>query len=209
MSKKIVIAIGREFGSGGREIARKVAEKLGIKVYDKELIGLIAKNSGMSEAVLQDVDETATNSFLYALSSGAFSGAPIISAGNAMLPITDKAFITCSKIIKELAEKESCVIVGRCAESILKDRKDLLTVFVSADLERRIDRIVEHEGISRSDAAAVIKRADKKRASYHNYYSDTRWGSRNAYDICINSKIGIDLAVDMIVSVANTLAIEE
>ena len=106
MSKKIVIAIGREFGSGGREIARKVAEKLGIKIYDKELIALIAKNSGMSEEVLHDVDETATNSFLYALSSGAFSGAPIVNSGSAMLPVNDKAFIACSKIIKELAEKE-------------------------------------------------------------------------------------------------------
>ena len=148
MSKKIVIAIGREFGSGGREIARKVAEKLDIKIYDKELISLIAKKSGMSEAVIHDVDETATNSFLYVLSSGAFSGAPIVNSGSTMLPVNDKAFIACSKIIKELAEKESCVIVGRCAESILKDRDDLLTVFISADLERRIDRIVEHEGIS-------------------------------------------------------------
>lgn len=206
MNGKIVIAIGREFGSGGREIARKVSEKLGIKLYDKELIALIAKNSGMSEDVLHDVDETATNSFLYALSSGAFSGSPIVSSGSAMLPVNDKAFIACSKIIKDLAEKESCVIVGRCAESVLKDRDDLLTVFVSADLELRIDRIVEHEGISRSEAATVIKRADKKRASYHNYYSDTRWGSRNAYDICINSKIGIDVAVDMIVSAAKAVA---
>jgi len=206
MNGKIVIAIGREFGSGGREIARKVAEKLGIKIYDKELIALIAKNSGMSEAVLHDVDETATNSFLYALSSGAFSGSPIVSSGSAMLPVNDKAFIACSKIIKDLAEKESCVIVGRCAESVLKDRDDLLTVFVSADLELRIDRIVEHEGISRSEAATVIKRADKKRSSYHNYYSDTRWGSRNAYDLCINSKIGIDVAVDMIVSAAKAVA---
>ncbi len=206
MNGKIVIAIGREFGSGGREIARKVAEKLGIKLYDKELITLIAKNSGMSEAVLHDVDETATNSFLYALSSGAFSGSPIVSSGSAMLPVNDKAFIACSKIIKDLAEKESCVIVGRCAESVLKDRDDLLTVFVSADLELRIDRIVEYEGISRSEAATVIKRADKKRAGYHNYYSDTRWGSRNAYDLCINSKIGIDVAVDIIVSAAKAVA---
>lgn len=205
MKNNLIITIGREFGSGGREIARKVAERLGIKVYDKELISLIAKKSGMSEEVLHDVDETATNSFLYALSSGAFSGAPIVSSGTTMLPVTDKAFITCSKIIKDLAEKESCVIVGRCAESVLKGREGLLTVFISADTQRRIDRIVEHEGISRSDAAGVIKRADKKRASYHNYYSDTRWGSRNAYDLCINTKIGIDTAVEIIVAAAQAL----
>ena len=205
MKQKLVIAIGREFGSGGREIARKVAKKLGINVYDKQLIGLIAKNSGMSEEVLKDVDETATTSFLYALSSGAFSGAPIMSAGVTHLPITDKAFITCSNIIKDLAEKESCVIVGRCAESILKGRENLLTVFISADIEQRIDRIVEFEKISREEAAGVIKRADKKRASYHNYYSDSRWGSRSAYDLCINSKIGIDTAVNIIVEAAKSL----
>ncbi len=198
MKDKIVIAIGREFGSGGREIARKVSEKLGIKMYDKELIALIAKDSGMSEDVLHEVDETATNSFLYALSSGAFSGSPLVTAGMSNLPITDKAFITCSQIIKELAEKESCVIVGRCAEAILKDNKNVLSVFIHTDIERRIDRIVEHEGISRKEALSVIKRADKKRESYHNYYSDTRWGSRAAYDLCINSCIGTDAAAEII-----------
>lgn len=202
MSKKLVITIGREFGSGGREIARKVAEKLNIKMYDKELIALIAKNSGMSEDVLHEVDETAVNSFLYALSSGAFSGAPLVGTGVSSLPITDKAFINCSQIIKELAENESCVIVGRCAESVLKGRENLLTVFVHADLQQRIDRICEHEHIDREAAASVIKRADKKRASYHNYYSDTRWGARSAYDLCINSRMGTDAAADIIVKAA-------
>ncbi len=204
MNSNLVITIGREFGSGGREIARKVAEKLGVKMYDKEIIALIAKNSGMSEDVLHEVDETAVNSFLYALSSGAFAGAPIIG-GTSNLPITDKAFINCSQIIKELAEKESCVIVGRCAESILKDRENVLTVFVHADLSQRINRICEHENISREDAATVIKRADKKRASYHNYYSETRWGARSAYDICINSRVGTEVAADIIVKAAKAI----
>ena len=204
MANNLVIAIGREFGSGGRETARKVAEKLGIKMYDKELIAMMAKSSGMSEDVLHEVDETAVNSFLYALSSGTISGAALVS-GTATLPITDKAFISCSKIIKEIAEKESCVIVGRCAESILKGRENLLTVFIHADMEQRIDRICEHENISRESAATVIKRADKKRASYHNYYSDTRWGARTAYDLCINSKIGTDAVADIIVKAATAL----
>lgn len=202
MSENLIITIGREFGSGGREIARKVAEKLNIKMYDKELISMIAKSSGMSEDVLHEVDETAVNSFLYALSSGAFAGTPIVGGGMASLPLTDKAFINCSAIIKEIAEKESCVIVGRCAESVLKGRNKLLTVFIHADTNKRIERICEHENISRDDAAAVIKRADKKRASYHNYYSDTRWGARNAYDLCINSRIGTDAAAQIIVEAA-------
>ena len=205
MSKKIIIAIGREFGSGGREIARKVADRLAIKMYDKELISLIAKNSGMSEDVLHEVDETAVNSFLYALSTGAFSGAPLVNGSVSSLPITDKAFINCSKIIKELAEKESCVIVGRCAESILKGREDLLTVFIHADIEQRIARVCEYENISAEDAAPIIKRADKKRAAHHNYYADTRWGARDAYDLCINSRVGIDVAVDIIVRAAEDM----
>ncbi len=205
MSENLIITIGREFGSGGREIARKVAEKLGIKMYDKELISMIAKSSGMSEDVLHEVDETAVNSFLYALSSGAFSGMPIVNTGVTSLPITDKAFINCSNIIKELAEKESCVIVGRCAESVLKGRKNLLTVFVHANTEQRIDRICEHENISRDAAASVIKRADKKRAAYHNYYSDTRWGARSAYDLCINSRIGTETAAEIIVEAAKAI----
>lgn len=205
MNNRIVIAIGREFGSGGREIARKVAEKLNIKLYDKEVITLIAKNSGMSEEILREVDEKPSNSFLYALSSGTFSGTPIISTGAVSLPLTDRAFINCCEIIKDIADKESCVILGRCADYILKDRDDLLTVFIHADLPQRIDRICEHENIERDAAAAVIKRADKKRSSYHNYYSETRWGARTSYDLCLNSKVGIDACVDIIIKAAEAI----
>lgn len=205
MNNNFVVTIGREFGSGGREIARKLAEKLGVKMYDDELIGMIAKDSGLHEEILQEVDETATNSFLYALSAGAFSGTSLINHGVDSLPITDKAFITCAQIIKDIAEKESCIIVGRCAESVLKGRENLLTVFIYSDMENRINRVCEYEGITKDEAATKIKRADKKRANYHNYYSDTRWGSRSAYDICINSKIGIDVAVDMILTAVKNM----
>ena len=205
MSKNLVIAIGREFGSGGREIAEKVAEKLGIKMYDKELVSLVAKNSGMSEDVLHEVDETATNSFLYALSSGAFAGTSVLSSGVATLPITDKAFINASQIIKDIAEKEPCVIVGRCAESILAGRENMLTVFIHADIEKRIARIMETENKTRDEAIALIKKVDKKRAAYHNYYSDTRWGARNAYDLCLNSGLGINVLVDIIVAAAKDM----
>ena len=126
MSANLVITIGREYGSGGGEIAAKVAEKLGIKFYDKELIALIAKNSGMSEDVLHEVDETVSrNSLLYALSSGAFAGTTALSSGMASLPVTDKAFINCAQIIKDIADKESCVILGRCGDSILAGREKL------------------------------------------------------------------------------------
>ncbi len=205
MSKNFVITIGREFGSGGYEVAEKVSEKLGVKLYDKELISLVAKNSGMSEDILHEVDETATNSFLYALSSGAFAGTSALTSGIASLPITDKAFINGSQIIKDIAEKESCVIIGRCAGSVLAGRENLLTVFIHADLEARIKRIQQEKNISKEEAAALIKKVDKKRAAYHNYYADTRWGSRSAYDLCLNSKVGIDIIVDMIVAAAQDM----
>lgn len=202
MSKNFVITIGREYGSGGLEIARRVAAKLGINVYDKELIALTAKHSGLSEDVLSEVDETAANSFLYALSSGAFAGNTAISSGVASLPVSDKAFMGCSQTIKELADKESCVIVGRCAESILSDRENVLKIFIHADMDFRIDRVMKEQGITKSEATSIIKKYDKKRAAYHNYYSDTRWGSRSAYDFCLNSAIGIDTIVDIIVNAA-------
>ncbi len=201
MSKNLVITIGREFGSGGHEIAHKLSEAMGIKMYDKELISIAAKNHGYSEEVLHDIDETASNSFLYALSTGAYTHNTAIFAGLHM-PLTDKAFIACSEVIKELAEKESCIIVGRCADNILKDHENLLRVFIYADTEQRIDRICEYEKIDRSAAASLIKKEDRKRSGYHNYYADTKWGNCKAYDLCINSNIGIDKAVELIKNAA-------
>lgn len=197
MSKNLVITIGREYGSGGRAIAKRLSELMGIKMYDKELISIVAKSHGYSEEVLHDIDETASNSFLYALSTGAYTHNTAMLAGLHM-PLTDKAFIACSQVIKEVAEQESCIIVGRCADSVLKDHENLFRVFIHADTEQRIDRICEYEKISRSEAASIIKKEDRKRSGYHNYYADTKWGSTKTYDLCINSKIGIEKAAEII-----------
>ncbi len=197
MSKNLVITIGREFGSKGHEIARRLSEIMGIKMYDKELIRIVAEKHGYSEEVLHDIDETATNSFLYALSTGAHTHHTAMFTGIHM-PMTDKAFIACSQLIKEIAEEESCIIVGRCADSVLKEHENLFTVFIHADMEARIDRICEFEKISRKEAEALIKKEDKKRANYHNYYADTKWGSTKTYDLCINSAIGVEKAAEII-----------
>ena len=162
MSKNLVITIGREFGSGGHEIARRLSEKMGIKMYDKEIIGIVAKNHGYSEEVLHDIDEKASNSLLYALSTGAYTHHTHLVSG-LHIPLNDKAFIAYAEVIKELAEKESCIIVGRCADSILKEHENLFRVFIHTDLERRIDRICEYEKISRSEAATLIKKRDKRK----------------------------------------------
>jgi len=187
----LVITIGRQFGSGGSEVGKMVAEKMGIKLYDKELINLAAKQSGLSEHILEDYDEKPTNSFLYSLSLGAYSLDSAI-AGVPNMPIVDKVFMVQSQIIREIAEKEPCVIIGRCAESVLKEHDSLLSVFIHSDIENRIDRICNEKGITRAAAADLIKKTDKKRASYHNYFAEGRWGDAAAYDICLDSKMGIE-----------------
>lgn len=195
--KNVVITIAREYGSGGREIAKELSEIMGIKFYDDELIKLIAKESGYSEDVLRDVDENATNSLLYTLSMSATHNVAMMVNGHGT-PVGDKAFMATAEIIKELAEKESCIIVGRCANSVLKGRDNVISVFIYTDVERRIDRICEYENCTRSEAAVRLKKVDRRRSFYHNYYSDTKWGDRRSYDICIDSKLGADKVAQII-----------
>lgn len=202
MTKGTVITIGRQFGSGGRAIGKAVAEKLVIPFYDKEIIKHIAQESGLSHEILDDYDEKPTNSFLYSLSLGAYTyGNPI--TGALEMPMSDKIFVIQSDVIKKLAGQGPCVIVGRCAESILKDETPVISVFIHTDIENRIARVAEYEGISKTDAADIIKKTDKKRASYHNYYSELKWGAATSYDICIDSKIGIENAAKLIVDLAS------
>lgn len=200
MDKK-VITIGRQFGSGGRAIGKMVAERLGIPFYDKEIIREIAKESGYSHAIINEYDEKPTNSFLYSLSLGAYNHGPIV-AGMHDMPISDKIFILQSNIIKDLAEQGPCVIIGRCAESVLRDKTEFLSVFVHASDDYRAKRVAEYENISKSAAAELVRKTDKKRANYHNYYSDLRWGDATAYDLCVNGELGIENAVELIIKAA-------
>jgi cytidylate kinase len=190
-NKNFVITIGREFGSGGHAIAKMLAQDLGVKLYDKELLDMAAKSSGLSADILKDYDEKPTNSFLYSLSLGAYSYESVMS-GVPSLPLVDKVFAVQAEIIREIAEKESCVIVGRCADSILKEKDNLISVFIYADIKQRAQRVMEYENISFDKAVDLVKKSDKKRASYHNYFSETKWGEARSYDICIDSKIGYE-----------------
>ncbi len=197
MKKHMVITIGRQYGSGGHQVARELAELLGFKMYDKEIINLAAKESGISEEILKVYDEKPTNSFLYSLSLGAYSFENSL-IGTPSIPIVDRVFAAQAQIIKDLAEEGSCIFVGRCANSILKDRENVLSVFIHTDLERRIDRICEYEKISRNEASTIIRNADKKRAGYYNYFSDLKWGDARSYDLCIDSRIGIKNVAEVI-----------
>lgn len=198
MHKNTVITIGRQYGSGGRETGKFISEILGIDYYDDELISLAAKNSGLSSDTLSGVDEKATNSLLYTLAMGGS-----LFGGNAALayemPINDKLYIAQSDIIKELAQTKPCVIIGRCADYVLKDNHDVINVFIYADLEKRTERVAARRQISESKARDIIIKTDKQRANYYNYYTSRKWGKIDNYDLCIDSgKLGTKKTAEII-----------
>ena len=198
MSENLVIAIGRQCGSSGKVIGEKVAEALGIKCYDKELLALAAKNSGLCEELFQSHDEKPTNSFLYSLVMDTYN-VGLTSSGYIDMPINHKIFLAQFDTIKKLAEEESCVIVGRCADYALADDPNLVSVFITADDKDKIQSLKELYQIDDAKAKEVMVKTDKKRSSYYNYYSNKKWGDVRSYDLCINrSAIGVDGAVDMI-----------
>lgn len=197
MDERTVITIGREFGSGGHEIGMKLAEKLGIKCYDKELLQVAAKESGLCEELFASQDEKPTNSFLYSLVMDTYS----LGYSNSYvdMPINYKVFLAQFDAIKKLAAKESCVIVGRCADYALEDDPFAVSVWIKASLDERIKRIKKLYELNDSKAADLIQKTDKKRASYYNYYSSKKWGEAKSYDLCIDSGlVGIDGAIELI-----------
>ena len=169
MDERTVITIGREFGSGGHEIGMKLAEKLGIKCYDKELLELAAKESGLCEELFASQDEKPTNSFLYSLVMDTYSLGYTNSYVD--MPINHKVFLAQFDAIKKLAERESCVIVGRCADYALEDNPYAVSVFIKASLNERVQRIKRIYELNDSKAADLIQKTDKRRASYYNYLS--------------------------------------
>lgn len=187
MAHKAIVALGRQYGSGGREIGEKLAKLMDVPFYDRELIALAAQKSGISPETYASIDETATNSLLYALSTGAFMFSSHFTSISE-LPMNDKLYILQNKIINEIAEKDgSCVIVGRCADYILRNNPNCVSVFIHAPLEKRVERVATKEGISIQAAETLISRTDKKRANYYNFYTNREWGSTTNYEMCISS----------------------
>lgn len=184
-----IITISREFGSGGRTIGREVAKKLGIPCYDAELIQKIAEESGFAADYIKEEGEYA--------SGGLFS--PYLS-NRVMGPTNqDKLWAIQEKIILELAEKGPCVIVGRCADYILKDKADCLTVFIHASMEYRAERIVKEYGEREETPQQRLKDKDKRRAAYHRFYTDMKWGYAQNYQVCLDSgKLGIEKCVEIL-----------
>ena len=192
--KKTIITISRQHGSGGREIGKRVAKELGIAFYDKELLTRAAKESGISEELFQSNDEKPTNSLLYSLSM----------YGNTMglydMPLNDKLFIAQSKTIQNVAEKGPCVIVGRCADYVLRNKPNVLNVFIHSDMESKVRRVVEDYGVESDNVVELINKTDKRRANYYNYYTGMKWGRAENYHLALRTDyIGIDGAVETLI----------
>ncbi len=199
MENKILITIGRQSGSGGRRIGVALAEALGIPCYDKELIAVAAKNSGLCEEILEVHDEVPTRSFLYSLVMDSYGGVNM-HPGSIDVPIEQKVFLAQYNAIKEIAEKESAVFVGRCADYALEGNPGLISVFITADEKDKIDHVMETYELSESKAKDYIQKTDKRRSNYYNYYSNKRWAEAASYDLCLNrSKLGFEGTVQAIV----------
>ena len=176
-----IITIAREYGSGGRLIAQKVAQKVGLVYYDNEVIDLAAREMGMDVDAIRKVAEQKSSSFMYTMSSSAFS-----------LPLNDQVFVMQSKIIRHLANHDSCIIVNGCAGYILEDYDDVLSIFIHAPLESRIRRVKEDYQEVHDDYKKYVTKRDKGRSNYYNYYTTKKWGHLKNFDLTINSDLGID-----------------
>lgn len=187
--KNRIITISREFGSGGRTIGKNVAARLNIPCYDAELIQKIAEESGFTTNYVKEESEYASGSWLE----------PILSNRSMGPTNQDKLWNIQKKVILELAEKSSCVIVGRCADYILRDTADCLKVFIYASMEHRAQRIVKEYGEREETPEQRLKDKDKRRAAYHRFYTDMKWGHAQNYHICLDSgELGIDKCVEII-----------
>ena len=196
-----IYTIGREFENRKALVGEKLAERLGIKFYDKELLQKAAKDSGFCEEIFENHDEKPTNSFLYSLvmdtySAGNYSATPFLD-----MPLNHKVFLAQFDSIKKIAESESCVIVGRCADYALASNPNCLNVFIRADMEDRIKRISKRMDLTENKAKDMIQKKDKQRASYYNYYTSKKWGDSRSYDLCLNtSKVSVEDCVELILA---------
>ncbi len=189
MANKI-ITITRQYGSGGREIGQKLSEQIGVEFYDNKLLDVAAGNSGIHKSHFEENDEKRPNSFLYLLST---------TYGQGGVPFDDTLFFAQLNAIQKIASEQSCVIIGRCADYALRDFEGVVNIFICAPLEVRVKRAIEVYDIAEKHAEDYVKRIDKQRTSYYNYYTDKRWGSPSNYQLCIDSSaLGIDGSVTLL-----------
>ena len=199
VNNNFVITIAREYGSGGRYIGKLVAEKLGIKLYDKEIISEVAKKTGFSKDYIENAEQKKSTIDI------ANDGYYYQEFNN-----SDELFIKESELIREKANEESCVIVGRCANFILKDYKNTLNIFIYSDIESEIKRATKYYGLDEENAAQEINRINKLRSNHYKYYTETDWKSPSNYDICINSDaLGVEKSAELIYNLVKKEILEK
>ncbi len=200
MKKNFIINLGRELGSGGRVIGERVAQKLEIDLYDKRLIKLAAQQSGISDEIFESVDEIGKKSTLSSLVSylrNPFAGSEFV-ANNVLS--SEALFAIQSDVIRDIAKRGSALFVGRCADYILRDYPLSINIFITANMEDRVERIMQIHSLDRAQAQDMISHCDASRSAYYNYYGTGRWGAASSYHLCINSSLlGLDESADYIV----------
>lgn len=195
-----VITISRQYGSGGREVGRKLADHYGIPFYDNEIIAHAAKESGFAEVAFEKAEEKATNSFLYSLAMG-MSAYGNMDMGFSTMSVDDRLFLAETKVTRRFAQQGPCVIVGRCADYVLKDMPNVINVFVLADMSARVTRAIEVYELPKAKAEDNILKFDKRRSNYYNFHTGKRWGDVNNYHLSIRSDFGgIDHAVKTLIA---------
>lgn len=183
---KSIITLGRQLGSNGKIIGKTLAEQLGISFYDKALIAKAAKESGLSESLFDGLDEKPTHSLLYSLVMGIQSSKGLYYQYNDMLN-GDNVFKIQADVIKNISAEGPCIIVGRCADYILRKNPHLVKLFLYADSETRIKNLMSRDGMSEKEAASAVNKADKRRSNFYNFYTNNTWGDVNNYDLCLNT----------------------
>lgn len=192
-----VITIGRQYASGGRHVGELLAKRLDIPFYDKAILSEAARDSGICEELFEQHDEKPTRSLLFSMVTG---GSQMVGDAGAYMgmPLNHKIFLAQFDAIRRVAQQGPCVIVGRCADYVLRDQRNAVSVFVKADLASRVVRAIER-GVDPAKAEDIVRRQDKQRASYYNYYATATWGDVNNYDLCVDTgKLGIDGTVDLL-----------
>jgi len=185
---RYIITIAREYGSGGSQVGSQLARELRVPFYDKEsIVSLTAIKSGFTEDAVKNVEEKKPSSFLYNL-----------YMTTTELPIPDQVFLAQSQVIREAAAQGSCVIVGRCGDYVLRNDKDMLSVFIHASVEDRVSRIQNDYGVKADDPVVLLKRIDRQRGSYYRHFTQRNWGHAKNYHLCVDSGLGIDTTVKII-----------
>ena len=206
MSKKIIITIARQYGSGGREIGERIAAALNIPIYDRLLITEAASKGNLNEEVLKSADESAANSLLYTLAMGSNTLGAAMHFGYKM-PLNDKLFLLQSEVIRDYAKEGSGIYIGRCADYVLRDEPNILRLFIYSDLDHRQARVRErHPELKSAQIIDAISKTDKRRSTYYNFYTGNKWGKFDNYDMAINSStLGIEGTAELICEFAKKM----